>query len=75
MDADLRFPETDLAICDEWSSATIGLQPAQDYPADTKWQDGPDEHFGCIKGIVFGLGLSLPLWGAIIGSGMLLFKM
>lgn len=74
MDADLCFPETELAGSDEWSSAIIGLQSVLDYPADTKWQDGPDEHFGCIRGIVFGLGLSLPLWGVIIGGGMLLFK-
>lgn len=74
MDADLCFPETELAGSDEWSSAIIGSQSVLDYPADTSWQDGPDERFGCMKGIVLALFLSLPLWGVIIGGGMFLFK-
>lgn len=74
MDADLCYPEPELAFCDEWPGERLGLQPVLDDPADTSWQDGPDERFGCMKGIVLALFLSLPLWGVIIGGSMFLFK-
>ena len=74
MDADLYGMESDLDDYGEWSGATIGLQPVLDYPANAKWQDGPDERFGCIKGIALALCLSLPLWVVIIGGGMFLFR-
>lgn len=74
MDADLCFPEPALASYDEWPGEGLGLQSVLDDPAGTRWQDGPDERLGCIKGIVLALFLSLPLWGVIIGGGMFLFK-
>jgi hypothetical protein len=74
MDLDLYRTEGDLDDYGEWPDAIIGSQPVLDCPADTKWQDGPDERFGCIKGVVMALFLSLPLWAVIVGGGKFLFR-